>query len=401
MNLWEYIGNLQKDMGNNVNTDAVPAKNGRIPFGVSLDTAKSIPAKTGNTVVQARFAPTRKITNEDVERLRVATIEGASKATEFAMKYTPLAVIPAIDEATKGGLSKALMSGAKNVRSNYAFVRGAADANAAKGFLAGLNLIGSGVAGALAGGAAGFALGGVGAIPGAIAGFAIGAGLGGKVQRDISKSGVFGKDTKEKAIYSESAVGQEHYNFGKDVVTQIARIQGFKTLGDTSMGIGAVTSGLLNFGFEVGLDPLLKGVSVSGRAAKGALVGGVTPKSQGLISDALGRATGIRSLELADKLEIDIDTIKNERIYENLMQPDSPWVRFATGPHPGRAGNDHDCRHAGHSTNPPRPTVGLHRLGGSGRERKHRRCQAVPGCCQRQRRCERTKNRAAVGRRPV
>jgi len=36
----------------------------------------------------------------------------------------------------------------------------------------------------------------------------------------------------------------------------------------------------------------------------------------------------------------DIDTIKNERIYENLMQPDSPWVRFVTGPHPGRAGND-------------------------------------------------------------
>ena len=35
----------------------------------------------------------------------------------------------------------------------------------------------------------------------------------------------------------------------------------------------------------------------------------------------------------------DIDTIKNERIYENLMQPDSPWVRFVTGPHPGRAGN--------------------------------------------------------------
>jgi len=310
MNLWEYIGNIQKDMGNNVNTDAVPAKNGRVPFGVSLDTAKAIPAKTGNTVVQARFAPTRKITNQDVERLRVATIEGATKATELAMKYTPLAIIPAIDEATKGGLSKALMAGAKNVRSNYAFVRGAADADAAKGFLAGLNLIASGVAGAVAGGAAGLAFGGVGAIPGAIAGFTIGAGLGGKVQRDVAKSGTFGKDVKEKAIYAESAVGQEHYNFGKDVVTQMARIQGFKTLGDTSMGIGAVTSGLLNFGFEVGLDPLLKGVSVSGKAAKGALVGGVTPKSQGLVADALGRATGIRSLELADKLEVDIDTIK-------------------------------------------------------------------------------------------
>jgi hypothetical protein len=318
MNLWEYIGNIQKDMGNNVNTDAVPAKNGRIPFGVSLDTAKAVPAKTGNTVVQARFAPTRKITNEDVERLRVNVIKGFTKATEFAMKYTPLAIIPAIDEATKGGLSNALMAGAKNVRSNYAFVRGAADEEISKGMLAGLNLIAGGFSGAIAGAglgaAAGLPFAGVGAGPGAIgggiAGFVTGIATAGKVSRNIAKDETLGKGLKEKAIYAESAVGQEHYNFGKDVVTQLARIQGFKTLGDTSMGIGAVTSGLLNFGFEVGLDPLLKGTNVAGKTAKAALVGGVTPKSQGLVADFIGRTTGLRELELADKLEIDIDTIK-------------------------------------------------------------------------------------------
>jgi hypothetical protein len=318
MNLWEYIGNLQKDIGNNVNNDAVPAKNGRVPFGVSLDTAKAVPAKTGNTVVQARFAPTRKITNEDVEGLRVNIIKGFTKATELAMKYTPLAIIPAIDEATKGGLSKALMSGAKNVRSNYAFVRGAADEEIAKGMLAGLNLVAGGVTGAIAGAGLGAAAGapfalvgaGPGAIGGGIAGFVTGIATAGKATRNIAKDETFGKGLKEKAIYAESAVGQEHYNFGKDVTTQLARIQGFKTLGDTSMGIGAVTSGLLNFGFEVGFDPLLKGTSVAGKSAKAALVGGVTPKSQGLVADFIGRKTGLRELELADKLEADIDTIK-------------------------------------------------------------------------------------------
>jgi hypothetical protein len=345
MSLWDYIGNIQKDMGNNIKTDAVPAKNGRVPFGVSLDTAKSVPAKAGNTVVQARFAPTRKITNEDVEKARVAAIKGFTWATEMALKYTPLAVIPKIDEATGGGLSKALMAGAKNVRSNYAFVRGTADDDTAKGFLAGLNLIASGVAGAIAGAAAGAPFAGVGAIPGAIAGFGIGVAGGGKAQREIAKSGVFGKEVKQKAIYAESAVGQEHYNFGMDITHQLARVKGFKTLGDTSMGIGAVTSGLLNFGFEVGFDPLLKGTSVGGKAAKSALVGGVTPKSQGLVADAIGRATGIRSLELADKLDVDIDTIKKTAagevtiytpLFDFLKNNDAATVRN----HPTLKNND-------------------------------------------------------------
>lgn len=35
----------------------------------------------------------------------------------------------------------------------------------------------------------------------------------------------------------------------------------------------------------------------------------------------------------------DIDTIKNEEIYKNLVQPDSPWKLIASGPHPNRVGN--------------------------------------------------------------
>ncbi|AGE56476.1 glycosyl transferase [Paramecium bursaria Chlorella virus NE-JV-1] len=36
----------------------------------------------------------------------------------------------------------------------------------------------------------------------------------------------------------------------------------------------------------------------------------------------------------------DIDTIKNQKIYENLTQTDSPWKVLASGPHPGRVGNE-------------------------------------------------------------
>ncbi|AGE59410.1 glycosyl transferase [Acanthocystis turfacea Chlorella virus OR0704.3] len=36
----------------------------------------------------------------------------------------------------------------------------------------------------------------------------------------------------------------------------------------------------------------------------------------------------------------DVDTIKNELIYNNLMQPDSPWKLVKSGPHPGRQGNE-------------------------------------------------------------
>jgi hypothetical protein len=333
MNLWEYIGNLQKSMGNNVKSSSVPATNGRIPFGVSLDTSKSIPNKDGSRVIQSRFAPTRPITNQDIENSRVNLIKGVAAVSGFfgsaIDKVIPESVQKKVSEVTEKPINL-LMAGQRNVRSNYSFFRGAAEDNVAKGMLTALNFIASGLAGATAGAgigaAAGAPFGGVGAAPGAIAGgiagFVVGAGLGGAQQRDIAKSGVLGREQKQAALYAETAVGQEHYNFGRDATVQLARIQGFKSLGDTSMGIGAITSGLLNFGFEIAADPLLKGTSVAGKTAGSLLKGGVVPKTEGLLADALGRATGLRELELADRAEADVDLLKKTGAGEKTIYTD-------------------------------------------------------------------------------
>jgi hypothetical protein len=37
----------------------------------------------------------------------------------------------------------------------------------------------------------------------------------------------------------------------------------------------------------------------------------------------------------------DIDTIKNEVVFKNLTAEGSPWTMIASGPHPGRQGNEH------------------------------------------------------------
>jgi hypothetical protein len=262
MNLWEYLGNLQKDMGNDVKTTAVPAKNGRIPFGVTLDTSKAIPPKTGTRAVQTRFAPSRAITNQDIENRRVDVLKGMSAISGFIGsgidKFIPESVQKKISKTMEKPLEIAT-AGQRNVRSNYAFVRALGDDETAKGMLAGLNLIAGGITGAIAGAAAGGAtglIGGpaapvtstIGAAAGALLGFRIGMGRAGSVSREISKSGIVGENSKQAAIYAESGVGQEHYNFGQDTVVQLARIKGFKSLGDTSMGIGIISKGFLKIG---------------------------------------------------------------------------------------------------------------------------------------------------------
>lgn len=321
MNLWEYIGNLQKDIGNDVKTTAVPATNGRIPFGVTLDTSKAIPQNTGTRVVQSRFAPTRAITNQDIENRRVDVLKGMSAISGFIGagidKFIPESVQKKVSKTMETPL-KILTAGQRNVRSNYAFVRALGDDETAKGMLAGLNLIAGGLTGAIAGasvgGLAGLPFGGVGAFPGAaagaIAGFRVGMGISGATQRDIAKSGTVGENSKQAAIYAESGVGQEHYNFGQDTVVQLARIRGFKSLGDTSMGIGIISKGLLNLAGEVATDPLLAAASFGGKAAVSTLRGGLVPKSQGLAADLLGRATGIKQIELADREDVNFEELK-------------------------------------------------------------------------------------------
>jgi hypothetical protein len=321
MNLWEYIGNLQKDIGNDVKTTAVPATNGRIPFGVTLDTSKAIPQNAGNRVVQTRFAPTRAITNQDVENRRVDVLKGMAAVSGFIGsgidKFIPESVQKKVSKTMETPL-KLLTAGQRNVRSNYAFVRALGDDETAKGMIAGLNLIAGGVTGAIAGasvgGLAGLPFGGVGALPGAavgaLAGFRIGMGVSGATQRDIAKSGTVGENSKQAAIYAESGVGQEHYNFGQDTVVQLARIRGFKSLGDTSMGIGIISKGVLNLFGEAATDPVLAGASFGGKAAVSTLRGGLVPKSQGLTADLLGRATGIKGIELADREDVNFEELK-------------------------------------------------------------------------------------------
>ena len=325
MSLWEYIGNLQKDVGNDVKTSAVPATNGRVPFGVTLDSSKSMLPKASKSGTQSRFAPTREITNQDVENARIATLKGMSAVSGFIGsgidKFIPESVQKKVSQSLETPL-RLVTVGQRNVRSNYSFVRAQSDDETAKGFLAGLNLIAGGLLGAIAGGVAtGAAVGlaggpispitsTVGAVAGGLAGFRIGMGRIGTTQREIAKSGIVGENTKQAAIYAESGVGQEHYNFGQDITVQLARIKQFKSLGDTSMGVGILSKGLLNLALEVTADELLAGASLTGKIAVGTVKGGLVPKSQGLAANFIGRKTGIKAIELADREDINFEELK-------------------------------------------------------------------------------------------
>jgi hypothetical protein len=80
------------------------------------------------------------------------------------------------------------------------------------------------------------------------------------------------KELQKSAKFSESDAGQEHYNFGRDTTQFAAKITGWNTLGDTTKGIGAVTSGILNFGLEANVGPDVLGLKLAGSAARSALV---------------------------------------------------------------------------------------------------------------------------------
>lgn len=356
MSLWDYIGGIQKAFGNDVKNENVPSQNDRVPFGPTLDTAQNLTPKDPYADAYARLHH-KPVTNNDIERFRQEALHVGETALGFVGKVGgklyEMSPIGQIDKATGGNIQttgkKILLSGQNTVRSNYAFVRSAADESVGAGLFAALNIIVGGTLGAIAGGAAGFTAGGVGAIPGAIAGAGIGAGIAGGMERKAAKTGAFSSISKkltEDAALSESAVGQEHYNFGRDTTRQLARIKGFKSLGDTSKGIGAITSGILNFTGEVITDPGIKGTSLGGKLLKGRLLGaGVVPKSQGLVADFLGKKTGIKSLELADKLESEIDLWKRTAAGETTkLTPLTDFIEkndaVTVSNHPMFKGND-------------------------------------------------------------
>ena len=67
MSLWEYLGNTQKLLsGSGGNNDTPNVKNNRLPFGVSMDVAKTLPNNPGGW-------------NDALETARVETLSAAGR----------------------------------------------------------------------------------------------------------------------------------------------------------------------------------------------------------------------------------------------------------------------------------------------------------------------------------
>ena len=363
MAIWDKLGRLQDYFKGSNNPTATDPFNfdGRVKFGTSFDIARNLPEspqkfvtsvnqakdKLAQMNIDAAAKPTGL--NDAAEQARLAAINAAAatlgKPAGIAAGAAIGSVIPGVgsaigagvgataygvaelDKVTDGKVSQALMSGTKGVRSNYAFVRDIEKKNTGMGLLAGMSILG----GAAAGAAAGFAVGGVGAIPGAAVG-AIGAALGGygagKAGRAASEAGVFNfidEDIKKSAKFAQATEGQEKYNFGNDATRLASVITGFKTLGDTSKGIGAIVSGLLNFAFEASTAPDIKAVQAVGKGVRTATVGGITAKTEGVVGQQLQKVwrEGERS---AERLAKNVDLLKKTAAGEKT--PYTPVLKF-------------------------------------------------------------------------
>jgi len=131
MSLWDSLGKTQNVFSN----IAIPGKkDDRVPFGVVVDVNKNLPDNPGN--YGQKFDP-----------LSIPVLNVAAKTAAPVLNQT----IGRVDKATGGKLTEVLMAGAKNVRSNYAFVRDLERQNAGMSMLAGLGIAAGAVAGGLVG----------------------------------------------------------------------------------------------------------------------------------------------------------------------------------------------------------------------------------------------------------
>lgn len=323
MNLWEYIGKTQKVFKNTPAAQITSPNSTRIPFSTAFDIASNLPQNPGGW------------DNDDLENVRQVALNTVSKANPALVGGTvglilggPVGAavgagsglaIQEIDEATDGKATKVLQAGQKNFRSNYAFLRSVADENAAMGLLASLGV----VAGGLAGGLAGFALGGP---AGAFVGATAGAGLAGKGLRDTFETDLgasISKTLNKSAKFSESDVGQERYNLGRDVVHTAAQITGQQTLGDTSKGIGAISSGLVNFVAELGLGLDVAAAKGAGLAVKGTVVRPIVQPLTPFQKKIYGKSEAER---VGARLAADVDLIK--RTVAGEITPYTDVIKF-------------------------------------------------------------------------
>ena len=305
MSVWETLGNTQNTLGKSGKISTVPGVSAaRIPFSTGFEIASNLPNNPGGWNDGLETARQKGIELATYNPILTGAALGAIGGLPgAAIGAASGAAVIGLDKVTDGGASKLLQAGAKNLRSNYAFIRDVSDKNAAMGMFAGLTMI----AGGVLGGIAGFAVGGP---AGAFVGAGIGANLAGKAERDVLKSDLgrsISRQLNASAKFASSSAGQEQYNFGNDVVHTVAKVKGFQTIGDNTKGIGAIVSGAINFGVEAtfGLDILAaKGAGI---ARKGLLVKPIV-EPMGPISRKIFSSS--EADRVANRLVADIDMIK-------------------------------------------------------------------------------------------
>jgi hypothetical protein len=303
-NVFDKMAGIQFGLGG---AKALPpdVTGGRVGFGTTLELANKLPENPGHW-------------NDSVETVRKTAVNVATFNPVLTSGTLGLLVggpvgaavgagaglgIIGIDKATNGGATTLLQAGAKNFRSNYAFVRDVSEKNTGMGLLTGLTMLAGGAIGGVLGSALGPA--------GAIAGASLGVALLGKAQRDVAET-EFGaqlsKTLNTSAKFSESEAGQVRYNLGRDVTRNvIAQIPGFKTMGDTSKGIGAVTSGFLNFGAELAFGADVAAAKLTGAAVRSA---GVRPLAEPMTGFQRKIFGANEAQRVAKRLEEDVDLIK-------------------------------------------------------------------------------------------
>ena len=296
---WDILSNIHKFFNNGSSVQPPYNSNNKLNFGVTLDIAKDMP-KNPNSY------------NGYMEKANQVTETGRSnleQGFETVVSKTVGVPLGALDKKTSGNVSKALMAGTLNFRKNYAFSNDLYRKNASLGLLSTLGMVGSGVLGAAAGVAVGTIGGPAGMVAGGYAGARVGSGLGGTLQRKLAKEGTFDyidKDIKEFAKFSETAVGQEKYNFGRDVTKIASHVTTWNTLGDTTKGFGSTMSGVINIVAELTLAPDIAAGRLLGVTTKGIAGRGVQAKLSGPVERSIAKFTNeegrqyTRTIELID-----------------------------------------------------------------------------------------------------
>lgn len=303
-NVFDKMAGIQFGLGGG---KALPpdVTGGRVAFGTTLEIANKIPdnpAHWNDTVESVRNGLVNVAAANPA--LTAGTIGFIIGGPAGAVIGTTAGFgVVGLDKVTNGGASKLLQAGAKNFRSNYAFVRDVSEKNTGMGLLAGLTMIAGGAIGGVLGSALGPA--------GAIAGASLGAAIAGKATRDVSASEIGAEISgtlNKSAKFARSQAGQEKYNIGRDVTRNVlAQIPGFQTIGDTSKGIGAITSGVLNFGAELAFGADVAAAKLAGAGARAALVRPIAEPMTGFQKKIFGAGEAER---VGQRLADDVDLIK-------------------------------------------------------------------------------------------